>query len=239
MRDTADRYKVEADQLRAASRLLQEKRESPEHSPQRSYSRVSAPSRLLYANDRQASPDRISSRLRNRRRRIVGSEDDGCRSPSEMAHNRCGTSLSSLSVPSLPALGVARVSSPSARTTRSLPVTPTVPSEDDQERKQKQIHEETRAILQSMNARESQVEKERERQQGMLERMKRQKRFLAEDRTQQALKLLEKALEMDRVMAQEKDKQGLLLRNKLDEMKRKRGPKQDAEFVEVIELQEK
>lgn len=50
-----------------------------------------------------------------------------------------------------------------------------------------------------MNARESQVEKERERQQGMLERMKRQKRFLAEDRTQQALKLLEKALEMDRV----------------------------------------
>lgn len=40
-------------------------------------------------------------------------------------------------------------------------------------------------------------------------------------------------------MAQDKEKQGLLLRNKLDEMKRKRGPKQDAEFVEVIELQEK
>ncbi|CAG5133779.1 unnamed protein product [Candidula unifasciata] len=239
MRDAADRYNVEAEQLRAASRLLQEKRESPDHSPQRAYSRVSAPSRLLYGNHRQPSPDRISSRLRHRRRRIVGSEDDGCRSPSEMTNSRCGTSLSSLSVPSLPALGGTRANNPSARTTRSLPVTPTVPSEEDQERKHKQMHEETRAILQSMNTRESQVEKERERQQDMLERMKRQKRYLAEDRTQQALKLLEKALEMDRAMAQDKEKQGLLLRNKLDEMKRRRGPKQDAEFVEIIELQEK
>lgn len=40
-------------------------------------------------------------------------------------------------------------------------------------------------------------------------------------------------------MAQDKERQGLQLRHKLDEMKRRRGQKQEAEFVEIIELQEK
>jgi Tfp pilus assembly protein PilF len=43
------------------------------------------------------------------------------------------------------------------------------------------------------------VERERERQQERLERLRRQKKFLAQNRTEQAMKLLEKALEMDRV----------------------------------------
>ncbi|XP_059178048.1 putative uncharacterized protein DDB_G0271982 [Physella acuta] len=253
MRETADRYRDEAEQLRAASRLLQEKRESPDQSPKRSVSRVSAPSRLSYSKDRRTPegiPESVlATRLRQRRRRIMTSDEDGCRSPSEAdLASRCA---SSLSVPSLPVLGNGRMTTPSARTTRSLPVTPTVPmtptlpmtptipGEVDEEERNKKMHEESRAILQTMNTRESQAERERERQQERLDRIRRQKRFLAEDRTQQALQLLEKALEMDRVLNQDKERQGVQLRSKLDEMKRKRGQKQNVEYVEVIELQEK
>ena len=53
--------------------------------------------------------------------------------------------------------------------------------------------------MQTMTDRDAQAERERERQQERLERLRRQKKFLAEDRTSQAMKLLEKALEMDRV----------------------------------------
>ncbi|XP_055886804.1 uncharacterized protein LOC106060948 isoform X2 [Biomphalaria glabrata] len=239
MRETADKFKDEAEQLRTASRLLQEKRESPEQSPKRSVSRVSAPSRLIYVKERQGNgtPDSVlSMRLRQRRRRIVMSDEDGCSrsSPEANDNNRCA---SSLSVPSLPLLG--RGVSPSARTTRSLPVTPTVPvREQDEVERQKKVHEETRAILQNMTSRESQAEVERERQQERLERLRRQKKFLAEDRTQKALQLLEKALEMDKVLVQDKERQGLQLRNKLDEMKKKRG-QQNVEYVEVIPLQDK
>ncbi|CAL1546775.1 unnamed protein product, partial [Lymnaea stagnalis] len=126
MRETADRYRDEAEQLRAASRLLQEKRESPDQSPKRSVSRVSAPGRLLYVKERQGTPESVlATRLRSRRRRIISSDEDGCRSPTETnLSSRCA---SSLSVPSLPLLGNGRVIPPSARTTRSLPVTPTIP----------------------------------------------------------------------------------------------------------------
>ncbi|XP_035824921.1 uncharacterized protein LOC118477483 [Aplysia californica] len=229
MKETADRYMDEAEQLRAASRLLHERREGG--SPERSMSRISAPSRLLYVSERQGTQDSI--RVRHRRRRMVISDDD----------SRC---VSSLSVPSLPAISPAgRLPSPSARTSRSLPATPSpnpgsaLAQPKDTEEDRKKMHEETRAILQTMNVRESQAERERERQQERLERIRRQKRFLAEDRTQQALRLLEKALEMDQALAQDKQRQGMQLRSKLDEMKRKRTQKQEAEFVEVIELKEK
>ena len=53
--------------------------------------------------------------------------------------------------------------------------------------------------MQTMTDRDAQAERERERQQERLERLRRQKKFLAEGRTSQAMKLLEKALEMDRV----------------------------------------
>ncbi|GFS11951.1 hypothetical protein ElyMa_004847200 [Elysia marginata] len=152
---------------------------------------------------------------------------------------RIGKCASSLSVPSLPALVSGRGPSPSARTTRSLPVTPSVPTEEEELQQKRRMHDESRAILHSMNVRESQAEKERERQQERLERLKRQKRSLMEDRTQQALKLLEKALEMDRVLAQDKERQELQLRTKLDEMKKRKGEKKEAEFVEIIDLKEK
>ena len=60
-------------------------------------------------------------------------------------------------------------------------------------------HQETKAILQTMSQADAIAARERERQQERLERIRRQKKFLAEDRTAQAMKLLEKALEMDRV----------------------------------------
>lgn len=50
-----------------------------------------------------------------------------------------------------------------------------------------------------MNVADAHAERERERQQERLERIRRQKKMMAEDRTMQALKLLEKALEMDRM----------------------------------------
>ncbi|CAG5132429.1 unnamed protein product [Candidula unifasciata] len=237
MRETADRYKDETSELRATSRMLQEKRDNPEPSPKRSLSRISNHSRLSRSCDRQSSLDSIANRMRFRRRRIVGSEDDGYKSAAEN-NNRCASSISFNSLPSLPSL-VVPSSNTGSRTTRSLPVTPTVPAEQEEERKKIEIQEETRAILQNMSTRDSTVEKERERQQARLERIRRQKRFLLEDRTQQALLLLDKALEMDKVLAQDKERQGLQLRQKLVDMKKKREQKIDSEFVEIIELHEK
>ncbi|GFN98884.1 hypothetical protein PoB_002539000 [Plakobranchus ocellatus] len=220
-----------------------ERRLSP--SPDRSLSRQSTTvSRLSYGSDRQGTPaSLLATRTRHRRRRILNSDDNGYiqRSQEDTGHgsnanNRCA---SSLSVPSLPALVSNRSVSPSARTTRSLPVTPSVPTEEEELQQKRRMQDESRAILQSMNMRESQAERERERQQERLERLRKQKRSLMEDRTQQALRLLEKALEMDKVLAQDKERQELQLRNKLDEMKRRKGEKKDAEFVEIIELHEK
>ncbi|BFZ16687.1 hypothetical protein BsWGS_19726 [Bradybaena similaris] len=238
MRETADKYKDETDELRATSRLLQEQRESPALSPKRSLSRSSNRSRLSRSCDRQSSIDSVANRMRYRRRRIVGSEDDGYRSPAEYINNRCTSSISFNSLPSLPALVVSS-SNNGDRITRSLPVTPTVPTEHEEERKKIEIQEETRAILQNLSTRDSKMEKERERQQTRLERIRRQKRFLMEDRTQQALLLLDKALEMDKVLAQDKERQGLQLRQKLEDMKKRREQKTDSEFVEIIELHEK
>ncbi|RUS88842.1 hypothetical protein EGW08_003387 [Elysia chlorotica] len=245
MRDTADSYRGDAEELRAKSRMLHERRMSP--SPDRSVSRqsTSVSSRLSFAPDRQGTQDSLlTTRRGHRRRRILNSDGDGyIPSPTPRpgdgsgANQRCA---SSLSVPSLPALvSSVRGPSPSARTTRSLPVTPSVPTEEEQLQQKRRMHDESRAILHSMNMRESQAEKERERQQERLERLRRQKRSLMEDRTQQALKLLEKALEMDKVLAQDKERQELQLRSKLDEMKRRKGEKKDAEFVEIIDLKEK
>lgn len=244
MRETADSYNDDAEELRAKSRMLHERRLSP--SPDRSVSRqsTSVSSRLSFAPERQGTQDSLlTTRKGHRRRRILTSDGDGfipTSSPSpgssKGVNHRCA---SSLSVPSLPALVSGRGPSPSARTTRSLPVTPSVPTEEEELQQKRRMHDESRAILHSMNMRESQAEKERERQQERLERLKRQKRSLMEDRTQQALKLLEKALEMDKVLAQDKERQEQQLRNKLDEMKRRKGDRKDVEFVEIIDLKEK
>ncbi|KAK7100375.1 uncharacterized protein [Littorina saxatilis] len=210
---TANSFKGESEQLRAASRMLEEKRDENG----RSVSRASrdSPSRLSLVNEGTGRRDRS-------RRRMCISDDDG-RSPS------------SLSVPSYP---VGRSPSPSARGARSLPVSPQPPI--------KSIEEETKAILQTMSDADAHAQRERERQQDRLERIRRQKKFLAEDRTAQAMKLLEKALEMDRVLAKDKERQGKMLQDKLQDLKKRRNnrsspspaptpPLNNAQDIEVIE----
>ncbi|KAL8612031.1 hypothetical protein ACOMHN_012930 [Nucella lapillus] len=210
---TVDSYVDEAEQLRAASRMLEERREGSD----RSVSRASrdAPSRLSLVNENTGQARR---RERSRRRMCI-SDDDG-RSPS------------SLSVPSYPV--AARTPSPaSARTTRSLPVSPQPPPSAQA------IEEETKAIMKTMTDADAHVERERERQQERLERIRRQKKFLAQDRTTQAMKLLEKALEMDRVLARDKERQGKMLQDKLQDLKKRRantpGPSSHANDIPVIE----
>ncbi|KAK7495880.1 hypothetical protein BaRGS_00012870 [Batillaria attramentaria] len=194
---TAQSFGREAEQLRAASRMLEERRDENSRSVSRAASR-GAPSRLSLVDE---NTSQIRRRERSRRRMCI-SDDDSGRSPS------------SLSVPSYPV--AARSPSPGARTTRSLPVTPQPPPNV------KNLEEETKAILQSMNDADAHAERERERQQERLERIRKQKRLMAEDRTVQALRLLEKALEMDRVLAKDKERQGKLLQDKLQDMKKRR-----------------
>ncbi|KAL8577768.1 hypothetical protein ACOMHN_001637 [Nucella lapillus] len=195
---TADTYVEEAEHLRATSRMLEERRVDGD----RSSSRASLGPALrlpdINHNSRQQSPQR----LRNRQRTMVSDSE--------------GRSPSSLSVPGTRSGSAAgRTLSPNAHETRSVPVSP-------YRANAKTIQEETRALLQTMTDAESHAERERERQQERLERLRRQKKFLAEDRTAQAMKLLEKALEMDRVLAQNRDRQGQMLQNKLQGLKKRR-----------------
>ncbi|PVD23183.1 hypothetical protein C0Q70_16446 [Pomacea canaliculata] len=165
---------------------------------------------------------------RKRRRRVAISDDDG-------------RSASSLSVPAYPV--TLRSPSPSARTTRSLPVTPSPPDI-------KTIEEVRWCVVVGLGAvllwahherGDAHAERERERQQERLERIRRQKKMMAEDRTMQALKLLEKALEMDRMLTADKERQGKLLQDKLQEMKKKRSgssaqmAQQDQPVIEDLE----
>ncbi|XP_076462958.1 uncharacterized protein LOC143295259 [Babylonia areolata] len=205
---TAETYVEEAEHLRATSRMLEERRDDNGRSASRAS--LSAPLRLPVLSGQHAA---LTHRRRERTRMRMCISDGDDRSPSSL-------SLSpSSSLPPSPYAGRRGAGagglSPSDSPARSLSVLHRPPDA-------KAIEEETKALLQTMTAAESHVERERERQQERLERIRRQKKMLAEDRTAQAMKLLEKALEMDRVLAQNRDRQGQMLQNKLEGLKKRR-----------------
>ncbi|ESP05298.1 hypothetical protein LOTGIDRAFT_152128 [Lottia gigantea] len=195
MQQTALSYKDDSDQLRAASRMLAERRFENE----RTKSRLSSSSRMSGISNGDENSINIREYKRNKKLGITGSE----RSPTSMS---AGTLADYCRSP-VPARAL-------RNGTQSLPGTPPLP---------KSLEEETKAILRNLDKADAQRAEERARQAERLEQRREARRLRQQERTARAMELLDEALKMDKLVTKDKQRQEAKLREKLEELKRRKG----------------
>ncbi|XP_041359803.1 uncharacterized protein LOC121376091 [Gigantopelta aegis] len=199
LRLAALQFQNDAEEDRARSRMLEERREKRERSKSRGHSRNS--SRISYINEKERAEEFM--RRRSLRRKIALSDE-----------NRSASSLS------VPEYGSRRSVSPDRRSIRSLPMSPAPDSKEGIA--QATIYEqETRAILSSMHHMDASIERERDRQKQVMEERKDKIRQQKMDKMERAMELLEEALKMDKILAQAKEKQAQLTRERILELKQR------------------
>lgn len=207
LRGTMLDFEDETEQLRAESRMLEQRRLDNDKNSVNKY---------LEEKGRKSRSSRNSSRIsyideRSEENKTCVKDYMRRKEQSRLMFNE-ERSLSSLSVPSL-----APVERPiSAQTTRSLPT----PSP---RMSRKALQEETDAIMQNLTTADQQLATERYRQTELIEeRRTRKKEQLHKSREEQAIELLEKALMMDKQLNDKKTAQEKRLKERLEEMKRKK-----------------
>ncbi|XP_052104352.1 uncharacterized protein LOC127737558 [Mytilus californianus] len=204
LRGTMLDFEDETEQLRAESRMLEQRRMDYERNCVNKYldekgrkSRSSS-SRISFIDERS---DENKASVKDYMRR---------KEQSRLMFNE-SRSPSSLSVPSL-----APVERPiSAQTSRSLPSPSPIMSK-------KALQAETDAIMQNLSTADNKLATERYRQTELLEERKARRKETHKSREEQALELLEKALMMDKQLTAKKEAQEKRLKERLEEMKRKK-----------------
>lgn len=207
LRGTMLDFEDETEQLRAESRMLEQRRVEYERNcvnkyldEKRGKSRASRNSSRISFIDERSDENKMCVREYMKRKE-----------QSRLMFNESSRSPSSLSVPSL-----APVERPvSSQTTRSLPTPSPMMTK-------KALQEETDAIMQNLSTADNKLATERNRQSEILEERKARRKELHKSREEQALELLEKALMMDKQLTAKKEAQEKRLKERLEEMKRKK-----------------
>ncbi|XP_056018598.1 inner centromere protein-like isoform X2 [Ostrea edulis] len=202
LRGTMLDFEDETEQLRAESRMLEQRRVEYEKD---------AVDRYLEKKGRKGQGSRASSRI------SIVNERDEARSRAavvEYIRKKKDRSGSSLSVHSNPSRHSPSNERPiSVISSRSLP-TPVM--------SQKTIEEETDLIMKNMTAADNQMEYQRHRHAEMLEKRRQERAVKKKTTEEKALELLEKALLVDKQLAAKKEMQNKKLQERLDEMKKKK-----------------
>ncbi|XP_061169076.1 inner centromere protein A-like [Saccostrea echinata] len=202
LRGTMLDFEDETEQLRAESRMLEQRRIEYEKQ---------AVDKYLEKKGRKSQGSRASSRIS-----IVNERDDARSRAAVVDYirkkkDRTGSSLSVHSNPSIHSPNNERPVS--VISSRSLP-TPVM--------SQKTIEEETDLIMKNMAAADHQMEYQRHRHAEMLEKRRQERAVKKKTTEEKALELLEKALLVDKQLAAKKEIQNRKLQERLDEMKRKK-----------------
>lgn len=222
LRGTMLDFEDETEQLRAESRMLEQRRQDYERDCVNKYleekgrkgqSRNS--SRISFIDERSDENKAcVKDYIKRKQQSRLMFEEE--------------RSLSSLSVPSL-----APVERPiSAQTSRSLPTPSPIMS-------RRALQEETDAIMQNLSTADNKLATERHRQTELIEERRTRRKELHKSREEQALELLEKALMMDKQLTARKEAQEKRLKDRLEEMKRKKERSVSAEPLDSIEDMER
>ncbi|XP_071166776.1 uncharacterized protein [Mytilus edulis] len=206
LRGTMLDFEDETEQLRAESRMLEQRRMDYERNSVNKYldekgrkSRSSRNSSRISFIDERSDENKASVKDYMKRKEQSRLQFNESRSPS------------SLSVPSM-----APVERPiNSQSSRSLPTPSPIMSK-------KALQAETDAIMQNLSTADNKLATERYRQTELLEERKARRKETHKSREEQALELLEKALMMDKQLTAKKEAQERRLKERLEEMKRKK-----------------